>query len=296
MDAGRARLKRGDASGAGELLSKAHALMHVPTTGLMLARADLAAGRLVEAREVALEVARMPKDAGQPTVFRTSIDAAQELAAEVKTRIPTLKLSFTNGPPKTVAIDDGAIAAELLDVPLAVNPGHHVVVAVDGVGGAHRAEVRVAEGESKPMTIELPVGSNVSAMGAQGAPTAAAGPAAPEATGATSDHSATPRILMYGGFGVGGAGLAVGAITGLFTLSLASKVTPSCQNNLCAPSAAGDLHSANTFATVSDAAFVIGALGLSTGIVGIVLRARGKTETPVSVAVTPRGAALLGEF
>lgn len=55
--------------------------MHVPTTGIALARAHAVAGNLVEARDAALEVGPMPHESGEPALFDAARKSAKELEA-----------------------------------------------------------------------------------------------------------------------------------------------------------------------------------------------------------------------
>src|SRR5262245_1107365 len=57
---GRKKFGAGDYEGARKAFQAAHEIMGVPTTALDLAKALEKLGKLVEARTVALEVARMP--------------------------------------------------------------------------------------------------------------------------------------------------------------------------------------------------------------------------------------------
>ena len=294
MDAGLGRLKRGDAAGAVELLSKAHGIMHVPTTGLALARADIALGHLVEAREVALEVTRMPESPAQPAVFRSAIHSARDLASDLKPRIPTLRLSVRRGPPNRVTLDGSPLSTELVGVPVAVNPGHHVVAATNATGEETRVEVDAAEGESPSVTIELKESQT-------GATIAASAPVVVQEGSGTTKPPAPSRgplrkVLIFGGFGLGAGGLAVGTLTGLFTLSLASKVTGTCTNSVCSPSSAGNLHTANVLATVSDVSFILGGVGVAAGVVGLTLTAESTPGVGAALWVGPQGVRAEGSF
>lgn len=93
---------------------------------------------------------------------------------------------------------------------------------------------------------------------------------------------------MYGGFGVGVVGVAIGAVTGAMTLSKASDVEPQCANNICAPTAKDDLESANTLSTVSTIAFAVGGAGILAGAIGLLL--------PRRSSVTPTRGSLAWEW
>src|SRR5258707_607951 len=69
MAKGRAQREAKDLKGALESFSKAHAIMHVPTTLLELLRARADAGLLVEALELLPELSAQPARAGEPAPF-----------------------------------------------------------------------------------------------------------------------------------------------------------------------------------------------------------------------------------
>jgi hypothetical protein len=103
--------------------------------------------------------------------------------------------------------------------------------------------------------------------------------------------------LAITGFGVGGAGLLIGAIAGGVSLSQTSDLQDTCKAG-CPASAADDLSKANTIANVSNAFFIIGGLGVGLGIVGIAVAApSGPTSAAwVEPIVAPGYAGVRGHF
>lgn len=300
MDEGKAHLKANDIGRAIESFQKAHEIMHVPTTGLALARAHAAAGHLVEAREAALEVARMPRQPGDPPVFDAARKHARELDAQLKSRIPTLRLRVTGGAPTRVAVDDVEIPPAGLGEPVAVNPGRRVVTA-KGADGEVKREIELAERDAKEL--ELPLGAPEIAkspaakpsQGSSGSPRAVVGFGNDDDRDATGDRTTFAEVLMYGGFGLGAVGLGVGGVTGAMTFSKAADVDPLCENGICAPEAKRDLDRASTLADVSTIAFVAGGVGVALGVVGYFLPRR--PRAPAARAVwrwTPAGRGAAG--
>jgi hypothetical protein len=90
MDEGLARRDAGDHRGALAQFEGANAIMHVPTTGLVVAREQVALHLLVEARDTLKAVLRTPPAADEPDVFRAAREAAEELDRVVADRIPSL--------------------------------------------------------------------------------------------------------------------------------------------------------------------------------------------------------------
>jgi hypothetical protein len=104
---------------------------------------------------------------------------------------------------------------------------------------------------------------------------------------------------MGTGFGVGAAGAIVGTISGIATLSNAATIRPLCLNEVCPPTERGALSSATTLANISDVSFVVGAVGVAAGVIGVVLRPHElatKTGATLAPMVGPGGAGLRGSF
>jgi hypothetical protein len=266
MTAGRQDRTKGDLQAALKAFAAADAIMRVPTTGMEVARSQVALGLLVEAHDTALQVMRLPVLAREPAPFRAARDAAASLSEELLTRIPSLTVTVKNvpeGATATVTIDGASVSTEALDAPRKLNPGHHVVTAKAG-SAERKQDVELAEQETKSVAIELP---------------------APEPGQATNDESATPapreepaagrsstsKALIVGGFGVGGVGLIVGSITGVLSLAKTSSIkgSPACAGSVCNPSEDGDLSSARTMATVSTVSFIAAGTGAVVGLVGL---------------------------
>jgi hypothetical protein len=303
MDEGKAHTHEGDLPGALDAYKKAHAIMHVPTTGYAVARTQLALGHLVEARDVALEVVRMPHEtAREPAAFEEARKRSHELEVSLKARIPSLEIVVKGGRAAKVTIDDVDVAQLLLGEPIAVNPGKHVVVAKNADGVEDRGEATLAERESKQVVLTLP----------EPKPVAAVAPApevkAPEpAGGAGAETPRAPRttaanVLVFGGFGLAAAGAIAGSVAGVLALSKAGDVKPQCESDVCDPAAKTDLDGARTMATISTIGYAVAGAGAIAGVVGLVLprrreeRAASRLEPRASVVGGPTSLAGGGTF
>ncbi len=275
MAEGRAARAHGDVQGAMRAFAAAEAIMHVPTTGIELAKTQAAAGLLVEARDTALRVTRFAEDPGEPAPFRQARRGAIALETELEGRIPTIRLSVKNLPqgvtPK-VEVDDIATPAEVLDEPIRVDPGHHVLAIFAGTAEG-RCDVDLAEMDSKDVTVELPP---------QAQERLAASPAThdepvtpPVRTERPAEHARGSPALVVAGFATAGAGALAGLITGALSISKTSSVKSSaqCQNGgtLCSPFEDGELGSARAMATVSDVSFLLAGAGAVAGIAGLLV-------------------------
>jgi hypothetical protein len=82
--------EKGDLKGALEQFKAAHALVGSPLTGLELARAYIALGKLVEARETLLTVGRIPTRAEETANSANARKDSAQLASQLASRIPRL--------------------------------------------------------------------------------------------------------------------------------------------------------------------------------------------------------------
>jgi hypothetical protein len=193
--------------------------------------------------------------------------------------VPSLKVVVTGAPAGTsarVMLDGAPVAAELLGQPRKLNPGHHTLVAKAGTAEATQ-EVDVAERESKEVTVELPAQAV-----AVSAPTETPD-SPPQTDEAPRTGSPLRGAMIWGGFGLAGAGLLVGSITGLVSMSQTSGIKSSgqCLGNTCGPAEFGDISTAQTMATISTVSFIAGGAGALVGLGGLLLS---KGEPPPSEA------------
>ncbi|MDB5214597.1 MAG: hypothetical protein JWO86_2524 [Myxococcaceae bacterium] len=295
MDEGKERSRVGDKERAIEAYQKAHDIMKVPTTGIALAKAQLAVGHLVEARDVALEVARMPRENGEPTIFEKSRREAKELEASIKPRIPTVRIIVKGGPATRVSFDGGAVASLLLGEPVAMNPGKHSIIARNADGAERRTEVELAERDAKEVELTLPVPTPALVV----APV----PERPRSAGETDRGRTTgANVLVFGGVALAVVGLGIGGVTGALTLSKAGDVKTQCANGICDPAAKTDLDSANSLATISTIGFAVGGAGALCVVVGLLLpRSRAETalqspEKRAAVWIGPGSMGVRGSF
>ena len=100
----------------------AHQIMNVPTTGIEVAKTQAALGQLVEARGTALDVVRMPREAGEHPVFEAARTEALRMADALSARIPSIQIKVSgvrSGTVVRVAVDGKPIpeAAALQGLP-----------------------------------------------------------------------------------------------------------------------------------------------------------------------------------
>jgi hypothetical protein len=293
MADGRAARDRGDLRAALKAFTGADNIMHVPTTGLELARTQAALGQLLAARDTTARVMRFPERPNEPAPFKVARDAATSFNEELDARIPSLKVLVTGAPEGArprVTIDGASVPAEQVGQARKVDPGHHVIVARAG-SSEGKQEIDLAEKESKQVSVDL---STPATAGGEAASPPADQETSKEGATASQEPSTFPRVMVYGGFGLAGAGLLAGTITGAVSLSKTSGIRNSgqCSGDVCGPVEYDDISSAKTMATLSTVSFIVAGVGAVAGVVGLLMSASSaepKSDGPTDVPPTSKG-------
>lgn len=268
MDEGDAKRDAKDYKGALAAYEKADAIMHVPTTGLEVARMQAQLGMLLEARETLSRVIRIPAKPNEPAPFSAARKTADQLNEELGKRVPAVQINITGGAgTATVSIDGENVPPAVLGVPRKVNPGHHVIV-VKAASAEKREEIDVAERETKTVAIDLTP-----------TPVVAEKPVV-QTTDEPSGGSSTGKVLMFGGFGVAAVGIGVGAVTGIMSMSKVDEIKQDCVGDKCLASRAGDIDDAKSLGNISTIAFAVGGVGAAVGIVGLIMSSGSSEAKP----------------
>jgi len=290
MQEGRDLREKGDLKGALQRFKTADDIMHVPTTSLEVARAQVALGQLIEALDTIAAIHKTPVLADDPAPFKDARNKADELDAQVEGKVPSLSITVTGaaeGETPAISVDGVSLPAAAASVPRKVDPGHHVVTARAASGQA-KEEVDVTEGEKKDVALVLVAGGGENPEGdnAQAEP----GPEGPHKV-----H--TPGPLTWGGIAVGGVGLIVGSITGLMTLSKASTVKSDCTTNMKCVNGPdiSALNSGNSLATVSTISFAIAGAGAVVAVVSLIVGHKPPGTAPASAPPADPDAAPAGD-
>jgi hypothetical protein len=312
MNEGDRKLAQKDLRGALQSYQSADQIMGVPTTGIEVARAQISLGLLVEARDILLRVSRYPKKDGEPASFTAARQQAEDLANQLSRRIATLTLQIpapVRAPEARleVKIDESPVAPAAVALPYKINPGkHHIRATAIGYTVAE-ADLTINEGETRELSLVFRVASGAAptASAAPPATTAPAPSAAPPATTAAPPATAAPEArprrpaLVWGGFGLGILGVAVGGLGGLVAVSHASSAKSQCTGNQCPESARADIVSAKNWGSVADVAFIVGAVGGGIGLVALLASTGGSSESarwPVEPLIGPGTLGLRGQF
>lgn len=281
MDQGNDLRDKGDLKGALERFKGANAIMHVPTTALEVAKTQVALGRLVEARDTLAQIISSVPTPREPAQFRAARAAAQKLDASLDPRVPTVTVRVDGAPEGaavSLSVNGVAVPAAVLGLPRRLDPGHHVLVATTTTQEG-RAEIDVTEGEKKDVAITL------ATVAKPTPPPVAPPPPEPEApppAPGTHRSYALPVVL----FGIGGASLIAGGITGAMVLARQSDLAAACPGHVCPPSEYGSLDGANALATVSTVTFIVGGVGVAAGVVALLV-GKSSSAPPASAHVEP---------
>ena len=187
-----------------------------------------------------------------------------------------------------VTIDGQAVPAAALGLKRPVDPGSHKVSATaDGYKPADTT-FSVAEGGSAAATLKMekaPAGAVV-AGGPVPTPGPGPSPASPTEPGADTGGSKgnMNKTLAFVAFGVGGAGLVVGAITGIIASGKASDLKAKCgpDKNTCPADSQSDIDSYKSVGTISTIGFVVAGVGGVTGLVLLLTAPKDSSSTAES--------------
>jgi hypothetical protein len=275
MDEGDRLRAAGDLQAALTNYRAADEIMHVPTTGIEVARTLTQLGLLVEARSAAIDTAHLPLGASEPAVFTEARRDATALAAELEPRIPSIA---TQVQPKTAAyslnIDRVELPSQARSLPFRTNPGEHVVsVKAPGFATVTK-QFTLAEAERRILAIELK---------ASPVPPVAQPALAHSSADEINDSGHAARMRGYIGLGAGGAVFLAGAVSGIVSIVQTHDLKPQCQAG-CPAAARGKLDSANALANVANVAIPLGLIGIAYGVYELVTAA----PAPPPLAATQR--------
>lgn len=239
--------------------AKADGLAHSPVFVLYMARCRQNAGKLLEARDHYHRVAGEKLDAQAPEPFLAAVTDARTELGELESRIPSVRLVVSGAARARVTVTiDGKRVPAGSDV-VSLDPGVHGIEAASAGRSVHE-DVRLAEGE-RNKRVELDFGG-ADSVGAE-------------------EGSLVPGIVALA---LGAVGLGVGAVTGAVAAAKASKVKEGCVDDHCLASDADELATTKALATASTVGFVVGGVGVGTGIVLLVVRPGGGSDTAESGA------------
>jgi len=281
MAKGRAQRDTGDLAGALESFSKAHAIMHVPTTLLELARAQVDSGQWVETLNLLRELSSMPPSDNEPAPFTRARSDALQLGQQLEPRVPSIRVDVSGAPqgPAPLVTLDGDPRPDCVGG-CYVNPGPHLVTARTARTVAEE-QLRVAAGERQ--TLELvfsPIGAPEPSTATHSADQA------PQATPARTAARPIPLAAWIAG-GVSLAGLTAGTVLGVNAMSQRNELRDSCAPHC----STDDVNGVRREAVLANVAFGVGLSAAAVAVVSYVMapgpRPGAAAAGSLSVAAAP---------
>lgn len=298
---GHTALRTQDCVTAEDRFRRADALVHAPTLVVEHARALICLGRFVEAQERLGLVMREGVSENAPWVWKKALQDAEKLVDEVKPKVGWLTINVT-GPREPVVLVDGVqVPVVALGVRRATDPGERTISA-SAKGFVPKAmAVTMPEGGDRAVTIEL--------VAAPDTETVPAGKREAQKYNPLL-RSNPPRkpsnALAYVAFGLGGAGLVVGTVSGILSLGKRSDLqekygctrSAGCSrvDQQTLPEAQATLDDYHRFGLISGIGFGVGLASTGVGLWILISnsgRSSGKEPLPTKASVLPY--ASLGE-
>lgn len=279
----------GDVQGALEKYKGAWANAPTPIIGVEMGRTHMQLGQLIEAREAFLAVGRLKVEPDETPRSAQARAEASELAEQLRPKIGTLVLRVKTAPgaTPTVAIDGANVALVSSGATRKINPGKHEIVTRVGATEKHDS-VDIAEGETKELAVDVSAPAEQTPV--------APPPTTPTTTTDTSNDALRP-VLIYGGFGLAGAGVLVGGVTGIMAFGKGRTVKNECPAKVCPESARNDVNTGRTLATISTISIGAAVVGAAAGVVGLFVLRPKDADKPAPVAPSAAfisGGAILG--
>jgi tetratricopeptide (TPR) repeat protein len=262
-----------------QLFRMAEELFHAPTLVLAMAQAERKLGRWADARKHYKEVIADDLGPKPQQAFVTAKAIAREELAALEPKIPRLIIEVAARPETIeVRLDGKALPVEALDGPLYVDVGKHEVMLIAG-DVVRVAHLEIEAEEEERLRFDMSPD-----RGEQGL--------------ARNEPQGLPWYWPVGAFALGTAGLVVGAVTGALALDDAEALRATCLqgNQGCDPAARSLESSANDLATISTVGFVVGGVGVATGIALLIVDRMDEPENAVSLRVGPTKMVLEGRF
>jgi hypothetical protein len=149
----------GDCPSAVDKLTRAEAIVHVPTTAVLLAQCEIKLGKLVAGTEGLQRVVHDTYPLSAPKSWRDASRQAAAMLVAAESRVARLRV-HVDVPAGATAdvraeVDGEPLASVLLDNDRPTDPGNHRIVArAPGLASA-QADVSLADGQSQTVTLRL---------------------------------------------------------------------------------------------------------------------------------------------
>lgn len=238
-----------------------------PGTQFTLAECYAKAGKYASAVEeydkfLALQDT-LPKDAQARQAQRVEISKQQR--DKLITQVPWLTVVLPASAPKTVVVtmDDKTFASNLLGIAFAADPGAHRFSTSAPGGMVTSQEIDLQPGERRTLVLDV--------VGPAQEPSSSPEPE-PEMPPGDTGTSKRPTTWAYVAGGIGIAGLATGAVTGIILLDKRKTVMDECRKKdgvwQCSEKGENAIKSAqNVYAPIATIAIGVGVAGVATAAI-----------------------------
>jgi hypothetical protein len=278
-----------------ELFTRAEALVHSPIHLSYIARAQLKLGHWVEAYELFNRIKREPLEAPVSAPAANAVADANRQLSALDAQLPyiTLIVKGTDTQGVTVTMDGAAVPSALIGVSHPVNPGPHKFRAASATQASSEQTVEIKPAARQ--TVELVLAPTAAAV-APVAPVVVAAPAAvspapePPPAPTSSSSGSGMRVGGYVALGVGVVGVGLGTV---FLLSSSSKqkdadaAFDACGGAACSVADRDKVDAldsdAATGKTLALTSFIVGGVGLATGVTLLVLSGKQKSAEPAAL-------------
>lgn len=305
FQAGRALMKQNKPEEACPKFAESNRIDPSPGTLLNFGKCLEAQGKTASAWAAYKEAIVMARSTGQSK----HVTAGSEFAGALEPKLSYLRIDYppVDRPAGLTVKRDGFLLGDgALGVPIAVDPGEHVIEASATGFTTWRSNVTIGAVADKkvveiPALEKAPQGAEPvvapPAGTTQPAPAASRSTPEPEQPPPPSDSASnTLRTLGFVGVGVGLAGIAVGTVFGVLTLGDASDAEGDpnlCPQKRCSQAGLDKVDAAETKALISTLGLAVGGAAAAAGVVMLVMS--GKRTAPSTGATTaPQVSATVG--
>lgn len=279
-------LQKKDYEKAEDRFRRADALVHAPTLVVDHARALVGLNRFAEAYRRYELVIREGVVPSAPWPWKRAFQDAEREIEQVKPRLSWLTVRVTGPNEVEVTVDGMRVPPSELGAPRAVDPGERVVHAIAPGFESKEGTLDLKAGESAELELELsPETVEVVAAPKEAPP--------PTPLPAPEPEPTRDLTLTYVAFGVGGAALATGIVTGILALGTRSDILSSCPDLKCSPRTSDqkrrledDAKRYRTLGTISGIGFGLGVAGAAAGV-ALLLTGDSASDQGSTAAVAP---------
>ena len=269
-------MKKKDYATAADRFNRADLLVHATTLVVDWARALQRLGRWVDAHEKYELVLREGVDGSAPKSWLQAVEDAKKELDALKPHLAWITVTLKGPTDVVVKINGVVVPPAAIGVKRAADPGAPEVTAHALGYEAFTKTLPVGPGEEKSLEITL-----------KKLPETAAPIPASTDVHRPRQKSDTRRVMTYVAFGVGGAGLVAGGVTGVLVLRKRSDLKSECVEAFCRSSSQSTIDAYHTYGTISAAALAVGVAGIGTGIILLVTKPKPVTVGRAGFAVQP---------